>query len=369
MNLVEMMLKQFGGDSLGGLASLLGGSTADTQKAISAAIPTILAGLSGLVSSPASGEKVINTLKDVSSNEIDLDSILKGGAGKVEEVTKRGNSMLEGLLGKGALLALLGALGKYLGSSGLITKLLPLIAPLVLSMITKQMKSSGGGIDLGSLSKLILGQKANIASAMPAGLSSALSGIQGLGDFGGLVKSASEVASTATAAAQEAASPMAKLLPIALLLAVLAGAWWMFSGKGGAKVDDAKKTVAEAGKKAIEGAAKTAGDVASGADQLAGSLKNIFSDMTSTLDGVTDEASAKEALPGLEKFEKSLTTMFEGSAKAPDAIKAGVTEIVKGAEGALKEKVGSLLELPGVSDILKPILDKILEAVAGFLKG
>ncbi|RPI90428.1 MAG: DUF937 domain-containing protein, partial [Planctomycetaceae bacterium] len=333
MNLVEMLMKQFGGDALNGLAGLVGGSTNDTQKAVSAAVPSLLAALSGLVSTPSGGEKLMNTLRDAGSSELDLDSILKGGSGKAEEVTKRGNSMLEGLLGKGALVALIAALGKFLGSSGIITKLLPMLAPLVLSMITRQMKSSGGGFDLGSLTKLLLGQKANIASAMPAGLSSALSGIQGLGDFGGLVKDVAGTATsaagaagraataagrTAAAAAEEAASPFSKLLPLILgALALAALAWWLFGRGGEAKVEDVKKTAGAAGTRALEGAGKVANEVSKTVEGAAdkavdvldaagtkvmGGMKDWFTGMTSAIEDIKDSDTAQAASGKLEEM-------------------------------------------------------------------
>ena len=399
MNFVELLLKQFGGEALGGLASLLGGSPGDLQKALAAAIPTILAGLGGMASNAANGEKLVNTLKDVSANEIDLDSILKGGTGKIDEVSQRGTSILESLLGKGGLVALLAGLAKFLGGSGLIKKLLPLLAPLVLSMITKQLKSSGGGIDIGSLSKLILGQKANIAGAMPAGLGDVLSGIQGLGDFGGLVKDAADSAGraaasagrAATAAVEQAASPIAKLLPIALAALVLLGLlWWLFGRTpenavdAGKAIGNAAQSVGDVSKRALEGAgqaavdaarkasdaADEAGDVLGAAGkELMGGMKDWFGGMTETIGGITDLDTATAAESKLEEMGSRLETMLESAKKLPEAAQPAVVEFVKGAYAALKKKLDAVLELAGVADVIKPIVDKMVATLDGYLGG
>ena len=53
-----------------------------------------------------------------------------------------------------------------------------MLAPMILGTLSKQVKS--GGLDLGGLSSMLLGQKNDIAKAMPAGLMNSLSTAQGL---------------------------------------------------------------------------------------------------------------------------------------------------------------------------------------------
>ena len=197
MNLLETLLKNFGGDTVGQLAKVVGGDSADVGNLVKGLLPTILAGLSSTAATPGGSDKIAAALKGSSEGkEFDLDSILNGSPAKVEEVSKKGTSILEGLFGKGMLLALLPVLGKVLGNSGLITKLLPLLAPMAFKMIAGQMtKGSGGGLDIGALTKLLIGQKSSFLGALPSGLGDALKGVQGFADLGG------DVARTAGAAA------------------------------------------------------------------------------------------------------------------------------------------------------------------------
>ena len=157
----------------------------------------------------------------------DFGSLLTGA--KRDELAKSGTSLLESLFGKSLLGSLTSGLGGFLGGkTALITKLLPLLAPMLLGLIAKQVKS--GGLDLAGLVKMIAGQKGNIAAAMPQGLLNSLSGVQGLGDLTGVAKGAAAAAGSATRATAEtvaeAASPTRWLGPLLALAAILVLGYW-----------------------------------------------------------------------------------------------------------------------------------------------
>ena len=396
MNLVQEVLKQFGGDSLGQLASLVGGSSGDVDKALKAAVPSVLAGLTGLAGQGQGGvDKIASALKGVEGGGFDLSDLLKGGAPKVEEVSKTGNSILEGLMGKAPLAALLLGLGKFLGGSGLITKLLPLLAPMMLSMITKQMKSGGFGV--ADLAKLLLSQKSGLASALPAGLGSVLSGVQGLGDLSGVLGAVSAPTSSPAKHSRPVEEPAGagKWLPLMLIPLLLTGLYFLF-GRGGsepARTGPAlgKAGLEEAAAKATEmtgKAAATVKDVAEKAKDAAatatenldellgdagvalkGKFTDYFSGLTGALDGIKDADTAKAALPQLEEMEGSLGGLIGSVKDLPEAARPFFNEMVAGSQKAIADKVTSVLGLPGVSDILKPVLEKIIGLIGGFLKG
>jgi len=395
MNLVQEALKQFGGESLGQLASLVGGNSGDVEKALKAAVPSVLAGLTGLAGQGQGGvDKIASALKGVEGGGFDLSDLLKGGAPKVEEVSKTGTSILEGLLGKAPLAALLLGLGKFLGGSGLITKLLPLLAPMMLSMLTKQMKSGGFGV--GDLAKLLLSQKSGLASALPAGLGSVLSGVQGLGDLSGVLGAVSTPSSSPASHSRpvEEAAGAGKWLPLLLIPLVLGALYFLF-GRGG----DTARTGPAAGNKALEEAAGAAKDMATkaadtvketvekGKDAAANAADNLdellgdaglalkgkftdyFSGLTGALDGIKDADTAKAALPQLEEMEGSLGGLLGSIKDLPEAARPFFNEMVAGSQKAVADKVTSVLGLPGVEEILKPVLDKIIGLIGGFLKG
>jgi len=387
MNLLETLLKNFGGDAVGQLAKVVGGDSADVGNLVKGLLPTILAGLSSTASSTGGADKIAAALKGSSEGrEFDLDAILNGGPAKVEEATKKGSSILEGLFGKGMLMALLPVLGKVLGNSGLITKLLPLLAPMALKMIAGQMKT--GGLDIGGLTKLLVGQKSSFLGALPSGLGDALKGVQGFADLGG---AAASTASKAAGQAADAGSDfIGKLLPLALgALAILGGLWFFTrpaqdvkeAAQGAANkaanqaaqmttqvAEEAKKAAANAGK-AVEGAVENAKDALGEAGEaFLGNAKGMFTDLTGLLDGIKDADTATAAVPKLEDQYGVLEKMIAGTKDLPEAAQSAVGAVVKEAQGALTAKITEVLGLPGVADILKPILDKITAGLAGWFK-
>ena len=396
MNLVQEVLKQFGGDSLGQLASLVGGSSGDVDKALKAAVPSVLAGLTGLAGQGQGGvDKIASALKGVEGGGFDLSDLLKGGAPKVEEVSKTGNSILEGLMGKAPLAALLLGLGKFLGGSGLITKLLPLLAPRMLSMITKQMKSGGFGV--ADLAKLLLSQKSGLVSALPAGLGSVLSGVQGLGDLSGVLGAVSAPTSSPAKHSRPVEEPAGagKWLPLMLIPLLLGGLYFLF-GRGGSeptrtgpalgkagleeaaakatemtgKAADTVKDVAEKAKDAAAAATENLDELLGDAGvALKGKFTDYFSGLTGALDGIKDADTAKAALPKLEEMEGSLGGLIGSVKELPEAARPFFNEMVAGSQKAIADKVTSVLGLPGVEEILKPVLDKIIGLIGGFLKG
>ena len=419
MNLLETLLKNFGGDTVGQLAKVVGGDSADVGNLVKGLLPTILAGLSSTAAAPGGSDKIAAALKgSTEGKEFDLDAILNGGPTRVEEATKKGTSILEGLFGKGMLLALLPLLGKVLGNSGLITKLLPLLAPMAFKMIAGQIgKSAGGGFDIGALTKLLVGQRSSFLGALPSGLGDALKGVQGFADLGGdvartagaaahsagravdsaahsagrAVDSAAHSATRAAGQAAEAGSDfIGKLLPLALgALALLAGLWFLTrpaadkvdaakaaAGKAAGQAaqmgtqiaKETKKAAANAGKAvegAVEGAAASLGEAG---EAFLGNTKGMFKDLTGLLDGIKDADTATAAAPKLEAQYSVLEKMIAGTKDLPEAAQSAVSAVVKEASGALSSKITDILGLPGVADILKPILDKITAGLTGWFK-
>ena len=430
MNLLETLLKNFGGDTVGQLAKVVGGDSADVGNLVKGLLPTILAGLSSTAAAPGGSDKIAAALKgSTEGKEFDLDAILNGGPTRVEEATKKGTSILEGLFGKGMLLALLPLLGKVLGNSGLITKLLPLLAPMAFKMIAGQIgKSAGGGFDIGALTKLLVGQRSSFLGALPSGLGDALKGVQGFADLGGdvartagaaahsagraidsaahsagravdsaahsagrAVDSAAHSATRAAGQAAEAGSDfIGKLLPLALgALALLAGLWFLTrpaadkvdaakaaAGKAAGQAaqmgtqiaEETKKAAANAGKAvegAVDGAAAALGEAG---EAFLGNTKGMFKDLTGLLDGIKDADTATAAAPKLESQYSVLEKMIAGTKDLPEAAQSAVSAVVKEASGALSSKITDILGLPGVADILKPILDKITAGLTGWFK-
>jgi outer membrane protein OmpA-like peptidoglycan-associated protein len=244
VNLIDLAKNFLSSDIVHKISSELGESPERLEKAVDAGIPSILAGaLSALTSSGAN--RLVDTLKQGSaelSNVGGLDGVLANPASvlsgaSLDTLIKYGQTLLNFLFGS-KLSSIVDLITK---SSGIKTSsassLLGMLAPLLMGLLRKE--TAAEGLSLSSLTKLLMDQKSTIARFAPPGLSSAL-GLNSLADLGSAadaVRSAGtaaarEVGRTATATAAQSGAFVRWAAPLALLLAVLAGLIYLFSGRG-----------------------------------------------------------------------------------------------------------------------------------------
>ena len=166
VNLVDLVMKQVGGNIPGILGSLLGESADRTQGALAGAVPAILGGLMGAMSKGGETVNQFDAAIDQQDDGIldDLAGMLGGGEHK--QIAEQGGGLLSSLLGDGVIGSLVGAVGKFSGLGGGSSKsLLGLLAPIVMSVLSRQKREQG--LDSGGLVNLLMGQKDNIESAIP----------------------------------------------------------------------------------------------------------------------------------------------------------------------------------------------------------
>ncbi len=98
MNIVQMILKLLtGGDNLSKIASALGINQEQAAKAVSAAVPTLLAALTGAASKPGGAADLANVLAKQDSGVLDnLSSLFSGGGAAA---ASKGSNILGSLLG------------------------------------------------------------------------------------------------------------------------------------------------------------------------------------------------------------------------------------------------------------------------------
>jgi len=174
VNLVSLAMQLLGPMVISRIASSLGLSQGIAGKLISAAIPTVLAGLTGKAVQPGGATSLTNVLSKIDPSILsNLENII--GGPQQQQFTDRGTSALSSLLGGNAVNAIAGALGKFGGvdtSKG--SSLLGMLAPVVLGTLSQQQKANG--LDAGGVANLLASQKGNIAAALPAGFSDLLTG-------------------------------------------------------------------------------------------------------------------------------------------------------------------------------------------------
>jgi hypothetical protein len=158
------------------LADQVGAEPAEVEQAIHTILPALLGGLQANAADPGGAASLADALGHHDNGLVD-------GTVDLGRVDPEEGAMITRHVFGDKTDAVVDQLGGVAGNSGLVAKLLPLLAPIVLSYLAKQMGQNGGagGGVLGS----ILG---SILSGAASGSGSGSGGLGGLGDIlGGLL--------------------------------------------------------------------------------------------------------------------------------------------------------------------------------------
>ncbi|RLS47621.1 MAG: DUF937 domain-containing protein [Planctomycetota bacterium] len=402
MNIVDLVKDQLTSQVLGSLGSLVGTNEAQTKAATAAAVPAMLGGLAKLAGTSQGAGQLASALGGLDLGMLgNLAGVL--GGSNASKMADKGGSLLGTLFGNSATSMIVETLASFLGIKGGIARsMLSYLAPVVLGTVAKQLTSSGKSIDAAGIQSLFSDQSSNIQSALPAGLS--------LGDFGSIAKAVTSATSGGASHSSHAShghverqpesSGFPSWLPwLALPLIALTAFLLMNKDKGAKPADkgatvvnptDMMKKMAE-GQKAGEALAeKAAAQVAdAGAEAVktttdavaavvekatdaidmtafGGDMTGLFGKLTDSFKGITDVPSAEAAVPGL----KDLAGLLEGykatADKLPEAGKATVKEMVGTNLGTLQPIIDTVLAIPGVGDILRPIVEPMLKTLSAF---
>lgn len=269
------------------------------------------------------------------------------------------------LLGSNTQTALSSAIATFSGlGQGAVTALLGAIAPVVLGIIGKQ----GGPqvFNAQSLSALLGGQKTNIAGALPPRLGGLLEGsgvLDGLDDVAGAAKAAGASAKQyAGAAAANAAQATARngrswamwAIPLALVVLGL----WYFVGR---QSPDATPTQQFTNKAAAP--VTTTPPLLIGNVDVAPTLTDSLGTLKTSLESVSDAASAQTALPQLQNVTAEIDKVGAVIGNATTEQKAAVKGLITPIVAQLTPVIDRVLAIPGV-EALKPTIDGIKAKLA-----
>jgi OmpA-OmpF porin, OOP family len=279
LNLFNLLKDQFSDDLISKASGFLGESSGNTKTAVMSAIPSLLGGFINKTSDSNGASTVFNMLGSGNHDGgilNNLSNVFSGGNSS-SSILSSGGGILSSLFG-GKLDGISNIISSVSGmSKGSSSSLLGLLAPIVMGMIGKQVKSQGITSASG-LTSMLGSQKDLIKGYLPAGFSSAL-GLSSIDDLGGKVSSTVHAAKESV---EDAGSGFKKFLPW-ILLALLAAAILYFT-KGCGK-DEAKAVVTE-----------TVDSLASSASEVMDSAGTKIEDATAAVAGF---------------FNRKLTTGFE----------------------------------------------------------
>jgi hypothetical protein len=356
MNLVKLIEEQLTNTVLGKLSSALGTEPDATGQAATAAVPTLLAGLTKLGSSNDGINRLTSVLGGLDASGLGNYSQMLGG--DTSGLLNKGMGMLSSLFGDGIIGSTSAAISRYSGlDAGIVKKLIAFLAPMVLGKVASQWKSQGGTPS--ALTSLLADQKRHIIDALPAGFS--LDSIPGLTDATEYVRSATDSTRRAAETTKNAApSAMNWILPVAGVLLV-GFLLWQFM-----------KSRSEAGREVAQSAAREAQQVTAmkpavpetpnlpSVSQLTDELNSTFKTLGETFSGIKDAASAEAAAPKLEQLSAKIDVIKKTMAALPEAGRATLHKVVDGQLKPIKDSAQQTLSLPGLSERIKLLINQII---------
>jgi hypothetical protein len=372
MNLVDLVTSQLTGDVLGKLAGLTGTNEAQTRSATNAAVPALLSVFSKLASTNSGASQLATSLGGLDLKTLGNLAGLLGG-GQASSLSSIGGSLLSSLLGNN-LGSLVGTIASFAGMQpGIMKTLLTYLAPIVLGTIANSFK--GAKPDAAGLMRLFSEQQDNIKAALPRGLS--------LADFD--TTSASPRRAEETRGVhrhEEPASGFPSWLPLLLLPLLGLVGWFLWPKPApapravvvqetvrneGPVVVDRKEVMELEGKKIVSDVVEEKIELAPGmaeALKVGESLTGLFGNLGKVLGGVTDEASARSAIPQLTEYAPMLESLQKSTVALPEAGRSTIVELVTKNMGVLQKVIDTVMAIPGVKEILGPTVTPMIETLS-----
>lgn len=170
-NLVSTISRFLTPETIGKIASVSGLDRSTTQSAVGALMPAILNGLADLAAKPGGARQIADAIAEQPAGMLSNLAQALGGAGMSAE---KGTGLLSSLLGGGVLNTLVSTLSRFVGiGEGSTRALMGLLTPVILGVLGREQRAAG--LETGGLARMLMGQKDQIAAAMPVGLSDLLS--------------------------------------------------------------------------------------------------------------------------------------------------------------------------------------------------
>lgn len=379
MNIVDLISSQLTGDVLGKLGGLVGANESQARTATNAAVPALLNVFSKLASTNSGADQLAKAMGGL---DLGMLGNLAGalGGSQASGIGSLGGSLLGSLLGGGNTMTMLvNAIASFAGIQPGITKtLLTYLAPVVLGMVAKQFT---GRPDAAGVSRLFSEQSSNIRGALPQGLS--------LGDVLSAVSRPSEPARPAHGGSHghreaEKSGLPGWLLPL-LVLGALGLGWYLWNENNKKKAQDGvvavREDVAKKGPvtvdrtEVIERAGKDIVDTVAEtisidprfleAGKTAGEL---FNGLGKVLRGVTNEETARAAIPELEGFGPILSRLEEETDRLPADEKPAFAKVIGESIGWLSKVIDTVMAIPGVKSLLGPVVTPMVETLTKLSK-
>ena len=174
-NIVSAISRFLTPEVVGKLASasgLAGLDSALVQRAVGAAVPSLLSGLADVAARPGGARQLANA---VAEQPADILGSIAGSITGSVQMAEKGTNLLSSMLGGDVIGMLASTVAKFVGvGEGSMRTLMGLLTPVIMGVLGREQRAAG--LDANGLVRMLTGQKEQIAAAMPAGLSRLLEG-------------------------------------------------------------------------------------------------------------------------------------------------------------------------------------------------
>lgn len=328
------------------IGSAVGLDKQQTSTALKIVVPILIGVIMKKMSSPAGASELGKVLKDTDTSILDNLAGKLGGGSSGPDFMSLGGKLMPMLFGSdrenvvASLVKLLGLNDKSVGN------LIALVLPIVMAVIGKQAKNSGG-FDIGALTNLLGEQKSFLSSAIPSDLQ---------GAFG----LASSLASSAAQPDQNAGStnPLQWLLPL-IAIAVLGYLGYNYLFKN----QEVNKPTPPTGPASVSGNSVDAAILPESpalpdVSALQNKLQPVFEGLNNTLEAVKDLESANSSL---DKIKESVEAFKQlGLDTQSPAVKAALIPFLGKALARLQREWERLSAIPGLKELIEPIIEPML---------
>lgn len=376
MNIVDLISGQLSADVLGKLGGLVGASETQTRSATTAAVPALLDIFAKLASSQAGADQITKAISGLDLSALGNLAGLLGG-GQASGLGNLGGNLLGSLLGGDKTLSsLVGTIASFAGiQPGPMKTLLTYLAPIVLGVVAKQFT---GRPDAAGVSRLFAEQSANIRGALPKGLA--------LGDVLSAVPTGGRQPESRRGHEEPAAAGLPGWLLPLLALAAIAAGWYLWDQSKKARQEDVavieterkigaftertEEVIERDGRDVVDTVIKTLSIDPKflEAIRVGKNATELFGGLISVLEGVTDEETAKLALPELQKLAPVLTSLEEEAGKLPAEEKPAFAEFIGKNLGLLTKVIDVVMAIPGVKDLLGPTVTPMVDSLTKLTK-
>lgn len=354
INLVETLMEPLTGPLIKQLADLIGESAEKIQTAATGIVPALLSGLAGMASKP-DGASVMGSLLDrLDDSLLDHPGGWLGGP-QAATVAQSGGNLLINLFGETRVSGLIASTAKYAGiGAGSAKSLLGFLAPLVLGGIKRLMRRQG--LDIAGLTQLLLSQKDSFRLALPTGLANLLGATGSFPDLAPTKTRTSPARPQVSSSAATHENPYQKWLApvLGLLFLGILVTWWV--------ARETPEPVRQAGTPAY----RAPGEPGSmpGSISIPDQLTQAFSTADSTLRGITNTATAQDALPTLRNLNAQLEELRTAVSQAPASTKDMVKSRAANILPSLQPVIDGTLAIPGVAGIIRPSVEVLKQNLA-----